>query len=331
MRRLIRWLVAFALLWTAWWAIASYGAQRGLAGAIEAHKSDGWQAEVSQEGFPFRIRSRLTGLTLNNPANQTALKASAVTLSAPTYWPGYLTLDLGRTPITLQTPASDLVLEAKGTQAGIRLRPGVALELQSLRVASNNWRLHSAGQDLALADDLDLRLTHDPELANRYDLTLNARKLAPGVLVRQLLGLAPDWPPYFSTFKADAAITFDRPIDRHLRQDAPPQPRALQLHTLDITWGAIQLTAFGGLKIDATGVPEGSVDMQLSNWRALLDIAQSAGALPADQRGQTELFLGLLANRADSPDDIDLTLTFAAGTMALSGIPLGPAPKLRFE
>ena len=124
MRRLIKWVIVLAVLWSGWWAVASFGAQRGLSGWIDANRSIGLQGEVSQGGFPFQIRSQLQDVVLRNPESAVAVRADSLVVSAPTYWPGDVTAELPQTPISIETAAGIIVLKFSDANAGLRLTPG---------------------------------------------------------------------------------------------------------------------------------------------------------------------------------------------------------------
>jgi hypothetical protein len=80
--------------------------------------------------------------------------------------------------------------------------------------------------------------------------------------------------------------------------------------------------------VDDQGSPEGALQLTVTNWRGMLDVAQGSGVLDAGLRPQAETILGMLSNLGGDPDTLNMTLTFMDGTMALGPIHLGPAPRL---
>ncbi|MGB3246549.1 MAG: DUF2125 domain-containing protein [Sulfitobacter sp.] len=332
-RLLIRLIILSAIVWCAWWALASYGVSRGVMAWVEARRAEGWQveAQTSQGGFPLNIRTHVSVLRLVNPENNAVFSAQGGSLRARTYWPGHLYLDLPDTPILFDGPVGELAFAASNGGAKLRLHPGTALELGSIEIFSDNWEVRLNDVPLFQGDALVLDAAQDSDRAATYEITINADNLTPGALLRQILSLPADWPAAFERFAATASVMFDAPLSRTSLDCSPPQFRQITLDTTKIIWGEIALSAVGSVEIDATGLPSGEVIMQAKDWRRLLDLAQDAGALPALQRGQAELLLGLLAQRLGEPENLDLALTFAAGQMTLSGIPLGPAPRLVLE
>ncbi len=331
MRFLIRVLMFFAVLWCLWWALASWGAQRGLTGVFEARQSDGWQADIAQSGFPFRIRSGLSNVVLTAPNRALSLQAQRLGISAPTHWPGNLRVELPATPILLQTQAGLVEIEAADAFAGVSLTPNTALPLERVNVESGAVALSFAGQRLMTARTLLAAAYQSADDPLRYDAQVRATGLAPGAMIRKALALEDDWPQTFEAFQADVDVTFDRALDRFAAEDPRPQPRRIEVRGVDIRWGEVDMRAEGMLDIDATGAPTGELNVQYPNWRRQVDLAYGTGLFDPATQGTAELVLAAMANRVGSPDDLDLVVTFAGGRMNISGIDLGPAPRLRFD
>ncbi len=333
MRLLIRLLIVVAVLWCGWWALASYGAAQAINAWVDDRRAAGWDitADTAQSGFPMNIQTNVTALSVRNPVAQSTLTVNGGALKARTYWPGYVDLDLPDTPMVLDLPGGRLALETRNATAALRLRPGFALELSSLRINSEGWGVVAYEQELLVSDDFTLLADQDHQDNARYAITLASTNLAPGTLPRHLLSLPETWPTTFEAFTASGSVTFDAPLTPASFEGTPPQLRGLRVQELDIIWGDLALRATGDLVIDPSGIPTGQMNLQARNWRKLLDVAEGAGALPTAQRGQVELVLGLLANRSGRPEDMDIDMTFQNGRMALSGIPLGSAPRLKFE
>ncbi|MEM6304320.1 MAG: DUF2125 domain-containing protein [Pseudomonadota bacterium] len=328
MRFILRLAVVLVVLWCGWWALASWGLHRGLTQAIATREGDGWRADVQQAGFPLRLRSELRDIVLTGPTPDLRVTAEQLAISAPTYWPGFITADLPEAPVRISTPAGEVILELSEGDAGLDVSPGMALELAHLRLRSGTWRLRLQDQALFSGDAIALQVNADAQSAARYLADFSAENLSLGDSLRAALALPADWPEAFDRFTADLAVIFDKPLDRFAGEQPSPQPRRLALNGLDLAWGEIALSAKGALDIDATGVPEGRIEVQLKNWRTVLDLAQNAGALPDQARRQANFMLGALASRAGAPEDLDLTLNFTSGRLALSGIDLGPAPRI---
>ncbi|MDD9720110.1 DUF2125 domain-containing protein [Sulfitobacter sp. PR48] len=330
MRSLVILLISVALLWSAWWAGASYALRQGALAWLQDRRAVGWQAEadVTQSGFPLHLRSQAHGVTLADSANGNAVSAERITLSAPTYWPGYVTLELPQTPITITLAGQQFSLQAQDAAARLRLRPGTALQLESVALHSSAWQFAAIQGALLRADALTLTAQQDAATETLYTIDVEAAALTPGDALRDLLNLTDDWPATFDSFALKGAIRFDRPLDREALIGPPAQPRAMDLKALDLRWGALALTGNGQVTIDAAGVPTGDVTLRLAQWQEMIDLAATSGLLDPAQRDQVQLLMGGLANIGGQDGDIEITLAFAQGQMALGPVALGPAPRI---
>ena len=325
MRWLIRAIIVVVAVWALWWSVAGWVLTRQVSQALD---EAGWRGSVSRDLNPLRIGVRMRDLAVDSAAAMMGLRVPAATLGAPVSWPGYLTLDLADRAVTLQTPVSDIVFEPREAEARLRIAPGTALDLRSL--GAYIGRLATRIDDLALLDltDLQLQAVRAENDAPVYALTLDAAEIAPAPRLREMLALPEDWPRTFDAFRVLADVTLDASLDRHVNPDAPPRPRRAVLRELDIAWGPLSLGGAGAIDIDAEGVPEGEVKLTVRNWKGWLDTAERSGLLPPASRAQVELFVAALAERSEDAATLDLDFVFAEGRMSLTGIDLGPAPRL---
>ncbi|TMM55483.1 DUF2125 domain-containing protein [Sulfitobacter sabulilitoris] len=332
MRRVILGMVLLAAVWSAWWGVAAGGLHQGLTRWFDARRAEGWQADVASlpmHGYPFTLGVTLVRPVLADPATGVAIEASGLTIRAPAYWPGYVTLEVPDDPILLASPQGRASLTLQDGRADLRLHPGTALALDSMAVTTGAWSLDAHGDGSVMsAQTLTLAMTETdgPEAAYRFDIV--AEGFRPGDLPRARLRVPRDWPLRFDSLKARMDATFDRRWDRRAIEDARPQPRSLDLNLLEAVWGDLRIKAAGTLTIDAEGVPDGTVSVQAENWRDLLDLADAAGLLPGPVRSQVERALGTLAGLTGNPDTLDVQLNVRNGFVAAGFLPLGPAPRL---
>jgi hypothetical protein len=173
-----------------------------------------------------------------------------------------------------------------------------------------------------------MAVTQDGASPETYQFDVNATNLTPGILMRAALSLPESWPGSFDAFTANLNVVFDVPWDRTALAQKRPQPRVITLRKINAIWGDLRVSATGGLTIDLSGIPTGTMSVTVTNWREILKVAETSGALPDAQRLQAEIILGALSNLGGSPDDLDLTLSLQNGEMSLGPIRLGPAPRL---
>jgi hypothetical protein len=329
--RLLLIVVFICVLWAGWWLLAINGLHRGLEKLVDAQPHGGWRItaqDVTTSGFPLWLVGTLQRPTLILPDTGATVVASRLELSAPAWWPGYVTLKLPDTPIAMTHALGVATLTVTDASAALRLRPGAALSLESAVMLSGPWTLAQAGTDLLSAQDLRASVAADSATGATYEIEIDAQRLTPADVMRAAFALPADWPQSFDDVTADLSVTLDRPLNRKSLGVPPPQPRAIDLRRVAITWGAMQLTASGQIAIDAAGVPSGEVEITAKDWSRMLDMASAAGLVPANLRGQTEMMMRALAGMSGQTDSLALDLRFAQGRMALGAIDLGPAPRL---
>lgn len=328
MGKLIGCCVIFAVLWSGWWFLASTTAERAVQNWLSARQSEGWQAEVRQitrSGFPVKLSMLINAPKLADPATGIALQMDHLTLSAPAWWPGDVTLTLPDTPIRMASLNGLIDLQADEGQAILHLHPGPSLQLETMEATSGLWQITTPQGALLSGSDFTTSMVQDADTPERYTLDINTKDLTPGTLLR--IGVPSDWPLKFDAFTAQITATFDTAWDRHALADRRPQPRQITISDADIRWGALRLGASGDLDVDANGLPTGTLALKVEQWREAVNIAQASGVLAAGFRPQAETVLGMLANMGGDPETLNLTLSFKGGAMSMGPIPLGPAPR----
>ncbi len=328
---LVKILVVLTLLWCGLWWFASTLIERGVAGWLSDMRAQGWQVEVDSiavDGFPFSFKTTLGALTLSDPKTGRGTQAKDIRLSAPVYWPGDITLSLPQTPIALSgANGLSLFMRAREGEITLRLHPKMALGLREFNATSGPWQINMVSGNLASGKSFDVEFKQDSTQAYSYGFSINADELVPGDTLRAMFDLPAEWPSAFEVFTGEGDITFDQPLDRFALENRP-LPSVVAFRRLDAIWGSLRVSGQGHLSISTNGIPEGDLSLSIDNWQQALEFAGKGGLLKSDQRKQIGLVLGALANRGDNPDNLELRLLFKDGAMLLSGIPLGPAPRL---
>lgn len=330
MRRLVWAIVILAVMWVAWWMAASASVQQALTSWFEDRRELGWTAEVgaiSKHGFPLSLHAGLHDVSVRDPGTGVGLDMSQLDVMAPAYWPGFLTVKLPDAPFQITTPTGVAEVQLTDARADLRLHPGTSLQVQGMSMVSKAWQVSLSRSPVLVADTLRLMVIQDDVSPETYQFNITAINLTPGNLIRSILALPQDWPMSFDTFSGDIEVTFEQPWDRTALGASHPQPRAIALRQIAAKWGSLQISATGELNINPLGVPTGAVSVIVNNWRDILDLVETSGALQSAQRQQADILLGALANLGGNLDDLNLELTFQNGEMFLGPINLGPAPR----
>jgi hypothetical protein len=331
MRRLI-WLgLVLALSWSGWWLIAASSMRGGIEQWFADRRAEGWQAETVDtrlSGYPLSIDILLDRPALADPDTGVAFETSSMRLSAPTWWPGHITVTLPEQAMRVATTRTRHDVSAEAATAVMRLRPRSDLQLQEMAVSTARWSITSPEGALWSADALTLTVRQDETTPELYAFVADAPNFVPGGVPRRQLRIPQDWPIAFASLKLEALIRFDRPFDRRTIEDSRPQPRRIDLSLAEAAWGPLLLRSAAALDVSEEGKLTGEWSLQARNWQDILTLAENAGTLPSQLRPQLDNILAALARGGGNPDAIDVTLTLRNGQIFLGFIPLGQAPRV---
>lgn len=330
MRRLIVILLVLAGVWMGYWAVGSAALERALTSWIEERRDEGWAADVGAvevRGFPNRFDTILTEVRLADPATGVAWQAPFLQLLALIYRPTEVIVVLPETH-RLSTPLQSIEITSDRTRGSIILDAATTLPLERSTFVADTLALTSSlGWGVALAE-ARFATERVPVRENAHRIGAELTDLALPSALDRALDPANILPERVSRLRLDAELGFTAPWDRRVIEVARPQITDIDLADLSMIWGEVTFQATGQLTVDATGRPEGQIDIRAVEWQRMLDMAIGAGVLPEELRDTFERGLGLFAALSGRPDTLDAPLTFRNGQMSFGPIPVGPAPRI---
>lgn len=330
MRKLFWLVLAAVLIYTGYWMIGAKGTESAIAAWVNARSAEGWQAEVSDiktRGFPTRFDTEIRDPHLADPRSGVALSSPKIEILSQSHRPTRFTLRMAP-EVTLASPYQrlDITQELAETQLFVDAGPNLtldhaALTLKDLRIVSTaTWGLSLDTGEITTQRQEDDPLTHD--------IKMHVAGFAPtGGLIEDIdpKGLLSD---DFETLDLDMSATFDGPWNIHALEGPRPQPTKIELTALSAHWGELDLKLAGSFDIDARGYPAGKLAVKAENWREMIELAISIGAIP-ENMSKLSLRAGeMLAGLSGRKDTIDAELTLKDGMISLGFIPLGPAPRV---
>lgn len=326
MKKLLALVVVLSALWSGYWFVGASGVRAGFESWFEARRTEGWQAEYSDlavNGFPNRFDTTLTNPALADPHTGLAWQAPFLQIFALSYRPNHIIAVFPNSQ-TVSTPRARYSLASADMRASMVMEPQSDLAFNRANLTSEALLIrNSDGAETKLSG---LQAALRREAGARYRLAINADGLAPPS--PEAFSLSGDLPDTLSTLRADATLAFSKPWDISALEAGRPQPREIKLHLAEAKWGALELAAAGTLLIDRAGTPTGEITIKARNWRDILTLAQSSGALPEALARQIEQGLTLLSQLSGNAETLDIPLTFKSGMIRLGPVPLGPAPRL---
>lgn len=332
MRILLTIVILAGLAWSGWWLYAARSREAALADWLEARRQDGWLAEardIEVRGYPNRLDAIVTGLDLADPASGWTWSADEFQILSLSYrphhviaaWPGEQTIGTPQGSVTL---ASALMRGSVVFEPSPRLAlDRVTIEVEDLTlVAEDGW--HAAVGSATVA----ARRAGDgaPEFA--YDLGIAAADVVPPRAWTEQVDRTGLLPTAIGAAELDALLDFDRPWDRAAVEGENPALETMRIRDVSLIWGELDLRGRGRLVADAAGRAEGKLDLRARNWREMLRIAESSGALPGAAASALSTGLGLIAALGGDENTLSVPLVFENGRTRLGPVAIGEAPRL---
>jgi hypothetical protein len=319
MRFILGLVAVLAVLYGGYWFVGSRAVERGAESAFLQMNAQGWEAShdgISTIGFPSRFDTTVTAPRLLDPATGIGWEAPWLQVFALSYLPTEIIALLPDEQAVI-LPGDRIDIRSDGMRASGRVGFSTALPFDNLTVESGPLTLAAqSGWQAGLARALFALRRADGVPAD-YDVWFEATGITlPASTI-------PGLPETMPVLRVDGTMTLDQPIDRMTTPDARLQNVTLRQLLLD--FGTTAITAEGTLALDPAGIPEGTVNLTIRDWRAALAIGVAAGIVPQGFTGLAERAGAVLAGGGT---DLTAPLTFTAGQMRLGPVPLGPAPSL---
>lgn len=330
MRKLLAFIIIVALAWSGYWFVGSAGHKAALTKWMDDRRAEGWQVEYSDHmvrGFPNRFDTTLTDLQLTDPETGISWQAPFFQVLSLSYKPNHL-IAVWPNEQVFATPREKLTVISENMRASLLVKPSTGLELGSATVEMSGASLTSSDGWTASFDTLNAAIRNAPGTASSYDVVVDIATLLPGARFRALIDQGGALPDQIDALLLDIQADLDGPLGRRALETRRPDVTALRVNDLRGTWGELDLRAKGEMQVQDAS-PDGELAITAKNWRDMLALAVTAGAIDANSASAVELGLGLLANASGNPNALDATLRFANGATFFGPFPIGPAPEIR--
>lgn len=333
MTRILGWMAGLALLAVAAWFGWAMLTERTVRAWLEARAAEGWvvsPADVAVTGFPTAFETRLSNLSLADPATGLAWSAPDFTFRHAAWDPSRIEAVWPETH-TLASPFETLTITAETLRSVLDVRPSAALALDASQTEMSGLRIDSTlGWQSQLAEGR-LEVIRQPDAEARYAIGFEATDLIPAAEIARLLDPAGLLPEAIPVVRAEAMVGFDRAWDIGAIETSRPQPTRIDLTEVRAEWGTLMLRLSGAVDIDDQGRPTGEVAIRAQNWPEMLAMAERAGLLPSAMREAAESALGFLATLSGRREDLDVTLRLDQGFVFLGPLPIGEGPRLKLR
>jgi hypothetical protein len=328
---LIALVAAAALGWSGWWYVQATARERALDAWLTDRRAAGWVAEASDieiAGFPNRVDAIVTDLSLADPDGGWAWQAEEFQVLSLSYKPHHIIAVLPGEQV-VSTPYETVRAGSERLRGSVVFRPTPRLELDHMTFEIGEMQITGDSGWAAGIGEAVFATRRDPEVAPfAHDVAFNAERLSLPRSVTGVIDKGGMLPEAISAVSLDATVSFDRPWDRSTVEGGNPVVEQVLVRDVSVTWGKLDLRGRGTLAVDADGFAEGRLDLRARNWRDMVELAESSGALDATLAGAVRAGLGLIARLAGDGDAINVPLDFSGGVTRLGPVVLGPAPVL---
>ena len=328
MRKLIAVIILLPLLWSGYWFAGSYGLKSGIDVWLTDRRGDGWQVEyqdISVKGFPNRFDTEFEQIQLADPDTGVSWEAPFFQLLALSYKPNHLIAVWPNSQV-LATPYQKIDVTSEDMKASIVVEPNPEMTVQRGTLIAENIGFASTSDWDFDVDAISMSLRQID--ATEYGFSILANNLHPSENLRMWVSDNQNLPAFIENVSIDFEADLTKPFDRSTIEQTRPQVKTLKISKASASWGELLLRASGTLGVSSKGTLSGELTLNAKNWREMLQVATSAGAISAEVAAAAELGLGLFARLNGSEKTLDTTLTFSNGRMSMGPIPLGKAPRL---
>jgi hypothetical protein len=326
-------LIIITIGWSAYWWVGSTAQQTGLTAWLDDRRAAGWVADyddLSVKGYPSRFDTSITNLNLADPKSGWAWNTPFLQVLMLSYQPNHVIAVLPPEHV-VSTPTERINVKSDVIRASIKFDANTDLALNAVSGEMENVILASNAGRTSEMKAAKLATRQTTGVANSHDLFFQADGVKPARIFTKLIDPDSQLPDVFDTLRIDVTAGFDAPWDRHAVEGKKPEFTALTVKDVSATWGEMNFQAKGDLTFDADGYPTGKLSVRAKNWKDMITLGVSAGAIPQDLQSTLEGGLGLLARLSGNPDTIDAPLSFKNGFISLGPIPIGRAPQLRLN
>jgi len=324
MRKLIALIVVLAGLWSGYWYFGATTKHQMIAAWMEDRRADGWTADYSDFrviGFPNRFDSFFTDLDLRDPRSGIGWTAPEFEILALSYQPNHI-IAVWPNHQSLSFPLETVTVDSSRMMASVVFEPDTKLAVARTSLETSDLLLNgSSGWHTGIAS-LHLSTRQHAGLNDAHDVVFDARSVSPTAQVLKTLDPSGKLPTTIDMLYLDLVLGFDAPWDRVAIEQGAPLLTRITVNRLDSQWGQLGLAGSGVLDVSRNGVINGKLDLDLKNWRAVVDLFVTSGVIDQTIADTIKSALGLFAGG----DSLKTTLSFANGSWSLGPVPLGPAP-----
>jgi hypothetical protein len=329
--------------YTGLWYQTAYQVRRGLDAWAAARRAEGYRIEYAGPtvtGFPLRIRIRLDNLVIGGPGERWQWAEEGVVADArPWAFRRVVVRPLGPLSADYVTPTGRGQAEFSPSEPRLVLRVDERGRLERAVFDADRYTLNwSSGPGPLTGDDLhiDARLLPAPPAPAAPGANPSAPPSAEIALATRNLNLpkavAGPLGPQLQWLTAEATLTGALPPGSPAESLAAWRDSGgtVEVKSLDLAWGPLQLSGNATIALDPTMQPEGAGTAQIRGFGETIDALVAQGLVKPNDGAFAKAGLGLLAR---TPKDggakvLSVPLTIQRQTLFAGPLPLIHLPAI---
>lgn len=330
MKRLTYIVVILALIYSGYWFVGARAVENGAKSQLAQMSDDGWSISydaLETRGFPSRFDTTVSDLNISAPDQSVGYASEIIQVLALSYQPNKAIVAFPPTQMMI-LDGLPITVNSDGLRASLGLKANTALSLDQVTAEATSVAFLLDQATLSSLNSLIASVRENSTQPNSYDTYFTFSDILWPQLILGSLPMTAGLPDTISNATFDAAVTLDKPLDRHTLPEWQAEPGKLmgmELRSFSMNWGAFLISASGAFTVDQDGIPDGTITLTINDWKGLLDIAQSTGLMPAQLQFMAQS-MGQTLSQGER--ELVLPITVQNGNLSVGTFPLGPAPRL---
>jgi len=333
MRRFMILVLIAGFLWSGYWFVGKSAKYKVMSLWLNERRAAGWRIRYSDfrvVGFPNRFDSRFSDLDIFDPVARIGWRAPLFDILALSYQPNHIIAAFAHDQSIALTDQTIRIKSAR-MMASMVFAPNTDLAVRRIALRVTQLGFESSLGWKSSAGKIAFSTRQSASTPFAHEVVLDATDIAPTQSLRLDLDPTGQLPDSIKAVYLDAVLGFDAPWDRIAVEQGAPRLTRVAIDKMRITWGTLGLGGSGRLQVAKSGRINGTLNLEITNWRGVLALFQSSGVLSAGLAKSIKAALGLMTAGTSAPDRLHIPLTLANGQMSLGPVPLGPAPRLLRE
>ena len=327
-RILIIVVVALSLIWSGYWFLGGRAHRGMVVEQLERAAANGWKithSGVELNGFPNRFDTTIAGLRMESPTGEFIWETPSLQLLTLSYRPNHLIAVLPDKQSFLIL-GNSVDLTSQGMNASIVVSDPDNLNIERFVFESSNAELESSTGWKAVFDNILFavrRSDRDPAMVDAA-IRLGSRETRSSNIE------ADDAEDLINptTVTGEASLQASRELGLNMCKDGHAEIRRIDVSELKLSRKQSELGVAGSLAFDSNGVPDGQLDITITNGQPLIQEAVEAGLIDANVASNIGAVLSLLALTSADPASATAPISINSGRAGFSGIGLYDIPRI---